>query len=682
MFSFGATFLAGAVGLVLWTSAGYVLARALGISRALALPLAPALGWTVLNALALEIARWAGSPLAGTLGALVLMGAGWLLRDRNGGASPDDTPAMPFWIVLAAALVALVPAMAVVPKVTQAGIALAPAIFDHSKIALIDAMVRDGIPPVDPFYGPPGEPAGVAYYYLWHFGAAQLAGLTGARGWEADAAASWFTAFSTLMLMAGLALRFAGSRLAAAFAIALCCGGSLRPILEALFGEQALGTVLRPATGFAGWLFQSSWSPHHVAAAGALVIATLLAVRLAARPGVLTAIVLGLAVAGAYQSSIWVGGLVLALAMLALLPLLLRSVPPGGLPRFLLAGLGAAALALLLAAPMLAEQYHAGMMRGGGSPVAVSPYRVFSESIAGDSGRWLDLPAYWLVLLVVEFPLVYPLGAVALWRRASRSDAGTLAGREARALGLLTLVSLAASWLLVSTVGDNNDLGWRAVLPALMVLTAAAGAGLARLVARRRGITVAGAGAALAASLIGGGVIAAENARGEVSADAAGFARAPAMWAAVRRHAPAEARVANNPALFADMTPWPVNISWALLADRRSCFAGNELAIAFAPLSRQRRGEISDRFLRVFAGEGSADDLHALAETYGCDVVLVTARDGAWVRDPFAESPLYRLAESEPEAWRIYVATSSLGGSRPEPLAARSGPSQPPQAPP
>ncbi|GLK83042.1 hypothetical protein [Ancylobacter defluvii] len=657
MFSFGSALLAAVVGLVLWTGAGYVLARAVGFGRSVALPLAPALGWTVLNALALEISRWAGIPLLGTLGALVLIAGGCLLHNTNVVEPPDDTPAMPVWMFLAAAIVALAPAMAVAPKETQAGIALSPAIFDHSKIALIDAMVRDGVPPVNPFYGPPGEPAGVAYYYLWHFGAAQLAGLTGARGWEADAAASWFTAFSTLMLMAALAMRFARTPLAPALAIALCVTGSLRPVLEAAIGEERLAGVLRPATGFAGWLFQSSWSPHHVAAAGALVIATLLAVRLATSPRTLTAIVLGLVVAGAYQSSIWVGGVVLALAMLALLPLLLPRVPPGGLPRFLLAALVAAALALLLATPLLVEQYHAGIMRGGGSPVAISPLPVLAESAAGRFGRVLDLPAYWLVLLVVEFPLIYPVGAVALWRLASRRDARTLSGREARALGVLTLVSLAASWLLVSTVGDNNDLGWRAVLPGLMVLTAAAGAGLTRLVERRGRVVPGLALAGFAASLIGGAVIAAGNARGEISSDAAWFARAPAMWAAVRRHAPAGARVANNPALFATMTPWPVNISWALLADRRSCFAGNELAIAFAPLSRQQRGAISDQFLRVFAGEGSADDLRALADTNGCDVVLVTARDGAWARDPFAESPLYHLVETEPEAWRVYVAT-------------------------
>lgn len=656
MFSLTTAFACAAAGLVLWTASGWLAARALGWRGALLLPFAPALGWTVQNVLALEVARLTGALPAGTVGGLLLLVAAFLARRRAGPPEADGTPAMPAWVFLAAALLALVPAAAVVPKPGPEGIALAPAIFDHSKIALIDAMVRDGVPPVNPFYGPPGEPAGVAYYYLWHFGAAQLAFLGGGRGWEADAAASWFTAFSTLMLMAGLALRFARSRLAALLAIALCGGGSLRPVLETLFGAQVLGHVLRPATGFAGWLFQTSWSPHHVAAAGALILAVLLATRLAARPGARTAVALGLVVAGAYQGSIWVGGVVLALAMLALLPLLLRSVPSGGLPRFLLAGLGAAVLALLLAAPLLAEQYRAGLLRGGGSPVALSPFPVLGDAVRGHLAAVLDLPAYWLVLLVVEFPLIYPLGAVTLWRLARHREAGTPDGRERRALGLLTLVSLAASGLLVSTVGDNNDLGWRAVLPGLMVLTAAAAAGLVHLLARLRRIVPGLALAAFTASLVSGAVIAAGNIRGTLSPDGAAFARAPALWAAVRRQTPEGARVASNPALFAAMTPWPVNISWALLADRRSCFAGNELAIAFAPLSPARRDAISDQFLRVFAGEGTAEDVRALAGTYGCDVVLVTAGDGAWARDPFADSPLYRLAEAEPGAWRIYVA--------------------------
>ncbi len=96
-------------------------------------------------------------------------------------------------------------------------------------------------------------------------------------------------------------------------------------------------------------------------------------------------------------------------------------------------------------------------------------------------------------------------------------------------------------------------------------------------------------------------------------------------------------------------------MSWALLADRSSCFAGRELALAFAPLPADRREAINAQFVRVFAGEGTADDVDDMAKKFGCDVVVVVAQDGAWSNDPFASSPDYRLAEYREGQWRIYV---------------------------
>ena len=58
--------------------------------------------------------------------------------------------------------------------------------------------------------------------------------------------------------------------------------------------------------------------------------------------------------------------------------------------------------------------------------------------------------------------------------------------------------------------------------------------------------------------------------------------------------------------------------------------------------------------IRVFAGEGSADDVRDLAARYGCHLVVLTAQDKAWTRDPFAASPLYELVDSDPGQWRIY----------------------------
>lgn len=144
------------------------------------------------------------------------------------------------------------------------------------------------------------------------------------------------------------------------------------------------------------------------------------------------------------------------------------------------------------------------------------------------------------------------------------------------------------------------------------------------------------------------------NIRGVPSAQAREFAQAPAMWAAVRRHAAPDERVINNPRLMRRLTPWEVNISWALLADRRSCFGGLEIALAFVAMPPERRIAIWEAMLRVFDGTGTAEDITALATRYGCRVVLLAASDGAWSRDPFAPDPRFRLVEAQEGRWRIY----------------------------
>jgi hypothetical protein len=88
------------------------------------------------------------------------------------------------------------------------------------------------------------------------------------------------------------------------------------------------------------------------------------------------------------------------------------------------------------------------------------------------------------------------------------------------------------------------------------------------------------------------------------------------------------------------LTPWPVNISWALMSNRRSCFAGAETGYIYASLSAARAQDIDAQFIRVFAGEGSSTDIEELARRYDCRVIVVSASDGAWTRDPFAASPL------------------------------------------
>jgi hypothetical protein len=264
----------------------------------------------------------------------------------------------------------------------------------------------------------------------------------------------------------------------------------------------------------------------------------------------------------------------------------------------------------------------------------------------------MDVPGYWLVILPVELPAIYFAGLIALpvvLRGAMRRPEKLAAAMFACLAG----VGLVVSWLLVSTLGENNDLGLRAIIPAEIVLIVIVAAGLTGT-PRRVAIAVT-ALAGLALSLPDTAAMLHDYFVSEGEPDGKIFAQTPELWAAVRRYAAPNVRVANNPLFLEDLAPWPANLSWALLANRSSCFAGRELALAFAPLPPQRREAVAAQFARVFAGEGKPDDIHEMATRYDCAVAVVVPQDGAWDHDPFAPGPDYRLAETREGRWRIYV---------------------------
>ena len=241
-------------------------------------------------------------------------------------------------------------------------------------------------------------------------------------------------------------------------------------------------------------------------------------------------------------------------------------------------------LVVCLIAPFVLDQLAALRARGGGSPIVVAPYGVFGEAFPTLLRRVLDIPAYWLVLLPIELPAASIAGVLALRRGVAQRHA---AGPERLAswrLACLAGTGLLVSWLLVRTLGENNDLGLRAIIPAEMVLIVIVAAAAAIFSARCRAAIVAMALAGLALSLPDTAMMIHNNIAGKQRPGGEIFAQTPELWAAVRRYAAPDARVANNPLFLSDVTPWPVNISWALLANRSSCFAGRELALAFAPL--------------------------------------------------------------------------------------------------
>lgn len=640
-------------GLCVWTCLGAWVLTRLGWQAPLDIAAAPAVGWATQTTLSLILSHVIGLSLLSMLLSIALVIACAALlapRERPG---PKPRSSMPAWIYLLAALIAVLPASALLPKAAADGVLLSAPIFDHSKIALIDQMIREGVPPANPVFGDENE-AGVSYYYLWHFAAAQLGRSTSASGWEADIAMTAFTAFSTLSLMSGLAFRFARRTLAPVFVLIISLTGSVRPLLTLVADQERIDRLVEPATGLGGWLFQTTWSPHHVASASCVVVAALWLAQLGRSAMWGATVMLGLMLAAAFQSSLWVGGIVCALAMTMVLAPIAAAAPRDRRPRIIAMTFASAGIAAAAAAPLLVEQLQAAAQRGGGLPIRMAPQYVLGPAVPEALRRALDIPAYWLVLLLLEFPVLLFAAFVLVSRRPLQLDETPHTRADRRALLSVALTSLGCGWLLFSTTGDNNDLGWRAVLPAVLVLSAAAGVLFANAVAARRWAIATTLAACALLALPDGSRLVHGFMTGVPAPSATLFARAPSTWAAVRRHTPPAARVANDPASFADLTPWPVNIGWALLANRRSCFAGNELALAFAPLPTAARLDLAARIARVFDGSTDAENAARLMRTLRCSVVLLTPQSGAWTHDPFAASPSFELVESREDEWRIY----------------------------
>ncbi|BAT58586.1 hypothetical protein GJW-30_1_01112 [Variibacter gotjawalensis] len=609
---------------------------------------APVIGWAVHSSLALPLHMLLGMSRTAIMVqfAVSLLAAGVVFIRR---IDRSDVSSVPPWTYAAAVFVALAPAIAVFPKPFADGVALASPIFDHSKVAIIDEIIRNGAIPNNPFFGSGGDR--LSYYYLWHFSAAELAVLIGVSSWEADAGLSWFTAAGSLLLMMGLAVWMSGRAASAAIVLLLAMTASARPVLAYALGRPAYEWLLQEASGFGGWLFQSSWAPQHLMSASCAIVATILLTEtsLRNRSGIL---LLGLIAAAAFECSVWIGGVTFALASAAAAAMLLPGMMPKRRIEFIAGVLCASLLTALISSPMLRDQYMAAVQRGGCFPFALQSFWVFGDTVP--FRRPLDVPGFWLIHLVVELPAIYPIAVCVIVLMLGDRMPNHLP--KPITAGLLSIVAcgLVIAAFGVSTVGINNDLAWRAALPAAMIMIVFAAAGISDWVARPKRLGLATAALGLGLGTPEGFQIIRQNAFPNATESARAFAKTPEMWATVRRHAGPFERVANNPYFQRDLTPWPINIAWALMSDRRSCYAGLEFAIPFTRLNDQQRNAIDAQFKRVFEGRAEPADVNELADRYGCTVAVVAAADGAWISDPFATSSAYRLVEEERGAWRIY----------------------------
>jgi hypothetical protein len=420
---------------------GLPLARRFVSARRLAPALAPIMGWAVFSTLALPIFSFTGFTRPTVIflcSAAVIGGAAALARSPRKSAAEGGID-VSVWAYGAAALLAAAPALAVWPKRGGGGVVLSGAMFDHSKVAIIDDIVRLGLPPGNPFFA--GGGPRLAYYYLWHFNAAIPCTLFGASGWESDIALTWFTAFASLALMMGLSAWLGGRGRAAPLVLLLSLSASLTPLLRLVLPSALLGRALAQKPWPQGWIFQASWVPQHLASASCVVVVVLILSRLASPQSWRLVPLFAVTVAAAFESSTWVGGVVFAAAAVSIgIAMLMFAGNTRARYDLLLKGAVAVVLVAAISFPFLSDQYLAMAARHAGFPVAFRPFEVLGQIVPDGVRRILDLPAYWAVLLVIQFPAIYFAGTWAM--AGALTNRGTIPAKKRLVLAFALLARL------------------------------------------------------------------------------------------------------------------------------------------------------------------------------------------------------------------------------------------------
>jgi hypothetical protein len=572
-------------------------------------------------------------------------------------------------LMVLAATLAFLPVVVIKPYVRKNALFFAEPIFDHMKVALVDAIYRHGLPPVSPFYAIDGQPVALNYYYGWHAVAAMLRSIPGVSGLAAEAALTYFTAFTSLLLLAGVAVLVTNRKIAGYIAVLCALPLGLEPALVWMLGDPYSKLISRDH-GFESWLIQATWCPQHLFAGAIVVLASLLAVRLIQIPTGRwhIAVVLGLNLASAVISSVWAGVCaLLGASMFVLLAIAATREARERISRWFWPMLAAIAVGVVTSLPVALN-----LVRLNREVALSSVELSIYPTIEGLNtfSNWASIKhifVYWTIFLTIQFGAVYLAGWCGLLAR----------GRQLPSIRLFRRLSIAVVFgdLLVAeffrSVIINNDLGWRVVLPPVLLLiiwTAVAITDWLETLRRSRfgqlpraamaGISIViflGTwGLGYSVRFVGEAV---KHREGDSASTRLGqyFMKQPLAWKRVRELTSAQDIVAVNPKSFEYITTWTANAPFSLFGDRCTLVSDSSTPLVFSHQASRDRFTSDLKFLiHFFNNTPSQREISRLAVDFQARALLVTPLDTLWNNGALDGNQYYALAVDAPE-YRVYI---------------------------
>jgi len=541
------------------------------------------------------------------------------------------------------------------------------------------------------------------YYYQWYFVASQLKILGGLSGWQADIVMTWFTAFAAVSLLVGITLQITKPR-AGFFVIILFFTGSIYTVLCWIFGTRFRNIFcISPLRDLeAPWL-QLSWAPQHVFSALSIILALflcskilnnsstvknstisrknpmrtkVLADRIQSTQILLYSAVIGICIASAAASSIWVGGVALALAAPIIgAGLISAKTPKKDIVRLVKTCLIALPWCVLFFWPVLSS-----MIKGAAS-AQDSPFPVALDRFASTNlvmcGSWIanstHVMMFWIRLLPLSLGIIFIAGVPALLLRVAPN-------KLEQYLKRLTLAA-SIGFLLVSqffkSVILNNDLGWRAVIVPEMILIVWAAVMMSdfiysknpaksewyfgSILFRWRYLISSITTACLTIGILSficcyHFSIPPHTLDQHTLKVRQRFLLQKEAWGIVRNYVKPDEIVQSNPDGYKEITPWPANIPFALFADRRIAFASPEFVYAYSHnINEDLRNSQYHLIQNIFSKNPTKESILKIRDELNIKGLFIDQFDAVWNSTLLEDSGIYTKVYSD-KNFKIYIA--------------------------
>ncbi len=672
---------ASIVAIILFTIPGLGVLRLLGLMNhnhiVAAFLVAPALGLCTYGPFSLVLSTLFGYSIVNLIIIWVLFQMIIWVWNSPSGSFCKISHTNSLLLLIGMALWAIIPTINIFPALYQDGLFVNDHIFDHAKVALIDAISREGMPPINPYYAPNGETIPLIYYYTWHFLASQIKLIANVTGWQAEVAFNWFTGFATISFLSALAIRITKKAITGFLLLLFALAGSPADLLPMLLGprwENLIGYP--PVHGLEVLWMQMSWVPQHVFSALALVVLLFVVTQVLTSKifQIRYAVIAGLCAATAFGSSTWVGGI----GFLLVLPFIIGMSIWLRLPRCnyinaLKTGVLAIFVCVLFALPLIISQASGPSLTESELPFGLGLY-IATGLISKESylGYIIHMILFWLQFLPLNLGIIFILGCLSMFSRFS----AILEERIFLSLSIGATFGFLLITQFIQSTFWNNTFGWRVVLVPVMLLMIWSAIALTELVTYnpikqwRPKIFIERWRMAIFTLVIIAltiGILSSfrlwhwpnpsyNPPNIEILARHQGFLQQQEAWAKVREYSSPKDRVQANPDGYADLTPWPATLPYALFADRATAYANPEYATVFAYRYDQAEREQQYHLIQnIFSDHPNIESIRIAHDVLKIKVILVDKFDKVWNNDAIESSGLYNLVYKTIN-FKIYVA--------------------------